>query len=722
MTLARTHTLEIDGAGATFAVLRVRGRERLHEPSRFEVTAAVDGSVELGSLLAQPARLAWALPDGSERAVLGSVDVVESVAQGLRVTIVPKIALLADAVDYQVFVDEDAVSIVEEVLSEHGISVERRLVREAPKRAQCVQCFESDLDFVSRLCAEEGISWFIVAGARDRVVLCDHDGGWEPLPGLGSMPVREPGGFGETEESVTEARVRVARVYDEVTLRDYNCETPLVDQTAAAASGQGGPLQHYAYPGGYADPDAGGDVAVIRLDQLRARRVVLEGKTTSRRLAPGHQVELVDDRRGDVTGTWVVLEVVHDAMDGTHDDRSYIGTFRAFRADASYRTAAPPQPRVGGVETATITGPAGAEIHAERLGRLKLRLRWDRRRPEDDTASALARVVQPPASGGLVFPRVGWENLVAFLHGSADAPWVLGRLYNGEAVPPDGLPGNKVVSAFGTLTSPGGGSRNLIRLDDTAGNEAMAFEASKDWNERTENDKSSKITANDAWTVGASRKLIVGQVLGTTVSGAQSYTVGANRTVNVTSNKTVDAGSETVIVGGLRTFDVGGDHGMSSASLTRLVGGAKVEAAIEHVNRSVKGAETVVVGGTWKTVAGASYNTSVSGLRTETVAGSKSIKSSKLYLKVRGAYSETLASRSTTAGSDREEGFSGALTYQIGGSASVKASEITIKARSKITLKAGGATVTITPSAITIDGDYKSSGESADDGSEEYPG
>ena len=42
--------------------------------------------------------------------------------------------------------------------------------------------------------------------------------------------------------------------------------------------------------------------------------MVLEGKTTSRRLAPGHQVELVDDRRGDVTGTWVVLEVVHDVV------------------------------------------------------------------------------------------------------------------------------------------------------------------------------------------------------------------------------------------------------------------------------------------------------------------------------------------------------------------------------------------------------------------------
>jgi type VI secretion system secreted protein VgrG len=257
-------------------------------------------------------------------------------------------------------------------------------------------------------------------------------------------------------------------------------------------------------------------------------------------------------------------------------------------------------------------------------------------------------------------------------------------------------------------------------MNDTAGNEGMNFNASKDFNERTENDKNSDITANDTWTVSAARKLIVGQVLSVKVGAAQSYTVGGSRTVNVTSNKLIGAASETVMVGGLRVFNIGGDYKTASASLTRLVGGAKAEAAIEHVTRSVKGAQTVLVGGSWNTVAGVSANVSVSGAATELVAGAKSIKASKYYLVVKGAYNETLASRTVKAGGDRQEGFGAAASYTVGGSATIKGSDIVVKATAKITLKAGGATITITPGAIEISGDYKSTVDSADDGSQEY--
>src|SRR5262249_9551113 len=152
--------------------------------------------------------------------------------------------------------------------------------------------------------------------------------------------------------------------------------------------------------------------------------------------------------------------------------------------------------------------------------------------------------------GGLFQPRVGWEALVSFQGTSGDAPVVLGRLYNGQAPPPNGLPGDKVVSAFGTQTTPGGGSANLVAMNDTAGKEGMSFNASKDFNEKTENDKTSNVSANDTWSVGAARKLIVGQVLSVKVSAAQSYTIGGSRTVNVTSNKMINAASESVMVGG----------------------------------------------------------------------------------------------------------------------------------------------------------------------------
>src|SRR5262249_51706240 len=156
------------------------------------------------------------------------------------------------------------------------------------------------------------------------------------------------------------------------------------------------------------------------------------------------------------------------------------------------------------------------------------------------------------------------------------------------------------------------------------------------------------------------------------------------------------------------------------ASLSRLVGGSKAELAIESVIRSVKGASTVLVGGSWKTVAGVSANVGVSGASTEIVSGAKSIKSSKYYLNVKGAYSRTLASGSITAGADRQEGFGATASYTVGGAATMKASEITVKAESKITIKAGDVTITITSGEVKIEGDYKSDVDSEDAGDQDY--
>jgi type VI secretion system secreted protein VgrG len=277
-----------------------------------------------------------------------------------------------------------------------------------------------------------------------------------------------------------------------------------------------------------------------------------------------------------------------------------------------------------------------------------------------------------------------------------------------------------VVSAYGTQTTPGGGSANVMEMNDTAGNEGMSFTASKDFNEKTENTKNTKITADDTWTVGADRKLLVGNVLSVKVGAAQTYTVGASRTVNTDANKMIGAASETVMIGGLRTFDIGGDLVTGCASLTRLVGGARVETAIEHSNRAVKGAQTVLIGGSWNTVAGASHNVAVSGASTELISGAKSIKASKYYLKVRGALNETLASRSVKAGGDRQEGFGAAASYAIAGATTIQGSDVTVSAKSNITINAGGITISITPSSVTISSDVKSTVDCEDAGNTDY--
>ncbi len=720
------YRFEVDGADVPWNVTRVRGEERIHAPFRFEVTCvAQDGEgaparVDTDALLTKKAKLTWAFTDG-ERVVEALVDTVECDGPAVRFTLVPKLALLDDTVDHLVFCDRTAIEIITAVLAEHGISVDDRVRRLPAKRAQCVQAWESDLAFVSRLCAEEGISYYLPIEEPDVIVLADDPSCFTDVSGIDALVVREHGGL-VSEESVTSAILRRNVVPDKLSLCDYNFEKPQLDLGVKADAGSGGKLQIYEQPGGYDNPALGEELATLRLAQARARRTELNARTSSRRLAPGYIVKLDDPSREAVSVRWLIVELLHEGSPtgASMGGLAYEASFVAVPAGDGYREPRAKAPKLGGVQTATATGAPGSEIHPDAYGRVKVLHRWDRRGSEDDTSSTFVRVIQPPTSGSFLQPRVGWEVLVGFHGTSADAPVVVGRLYNGETPPPSGLPGKKVVSSFGTQTTPGGGSANLISMNDTAGNEGLSFSASKDFNERTENDKNTKITADDTWSVGAARKLIVGQVLSQKVGGAQSYMIGGSRTVNVTSNKMINASSESVVIGGLRSFNVGGDYSASCATLTRLVGGARAELGIEHSNRAVKGVSTVLVGGSWNTVAGASANVSVMGASTELVSGAKTIKASRVAFSVKGILKETLASRSINAGADREEGFGTIGSYSIGGSASITGSDVTVKATTSITIKAGGVTIKMTPSSITIEGDVKSSIAGVDSGDINY--
>ncbi|WP_437312622.1 type VI secretion system Vgr family protein [Sorangium sp. So ce385] len=731
MALAQSVQLELDGEGAALRVIRLRGVERLCAPYAFEVSfsPARDAGPwpggALSDLVGKPARISMALPDGAARLIDGIVDAISASAAAYVATVVPKVSLLSDMVDYLVFLDREAVEIAKQVLSEHGITADARVARALAKRPQCVAAFETRLGFLSRILAEEGIAWYLPVDRKDVLVLADAKGAFDATPGVDALPVRELAAA-ETAESVQRVTLRRAMVPDRLTLRDYNFGQPTVDMTAAAGDGPG-QRERYEHPGGYPEPGLGRALAQIRLEEAQARQLVLTGVTSSRRLAPGHTIALEGSALDAVNAKWLVLEVAHELVDQSGGDAvdgevRYEARFTAVPADREHRPARRRAPRARGLETATVTAPAGSEIHTDRHGRAKIHLRWDRRRPVDDTSSTWTRVLQPPTSGGLMQPRTGWEVLTSFHAASADDPLVLGRMYNGAAVPARPLPGGKTGTVFGSLTTPGGGSANVIAMDDTAGNELMSFTASKDFNERTENDKATEITGDDTWSVGANRTAIVGKACQVAVTGAQSYTVAANRTVNLEANALVEAASESVLVGGLRVFNVGGDYSQSSASLARLVGAAKVETAVVHQTRHVTGPSTVLVGGSWNEHGVVDAAVKVGGASTEIISGSKKIDAGTYGLTVRGALSETLASRKIKAGGGISEEYTGPYVLSVGASAKLRGSDVTVEATASLTIKASGITVKMTPGSITIDGKFDGKVKSVDDGDESYDG
>src|SRR5262249_13657484 len=151
--------------------------------------------------------------------------------------------------------------------------------------------------------------------------------------------------------------------------------------------------------------------------------------------------------------------------------------------------------------------------------------------------------------------------------------------------------------------------------------------------ERTENDKSTTVTANDTRTVGADFTHIVGLAHGVTVDGAQSYDVGASRELTSVGNYVIDAGSESVAVGGVRYFKVGGDYETTAGTLLRTVGAAEAVVAVQEVDRHVSGVSTVVVGGGWTEIGGLTASTGVLGASVLNVGGPLSVDTRNYSLK-----------------------------------------------------------------------------------------
>ena len=426
----------------------------------------------------------------------------------------------------------------------------------------------------------------------------------------------------------------------------------------SGASGEGA-LEWYEVPGGLEDPDAGRELAAIRLAERRAGATSLEGEATAPELRAGEIVEVTGPPEELGDARWLALAVVHEARaEGGPEELAYRARFEAVPARDGFRPARrAPEPR-GGAGTAVVTGPPGKEIALDEHGRSRLRLRWDwrgTRDAADDRSSGFARVTQPQLSGAMLNPRVGWEELVGFSDRGGEIPVILGRMYNAVQAPPAALPAKKVETRLGTRATPGGSGGSGVGISDEAGNERLGLDTSGDYRERTENDKRTEIAGRSERVVGGARTVEVKERRVEKVAGALSLEVGGERKVAVDSNYGLKAASEAITRGGCPRIRAGGDYLTVTPSFVRMVGGAKQEVGVEHQSVFVKGASTLLVGGSVSTTAGPSESVGVAGAAIGEVSGAQTIDAGSYGLTVRGLYAERFGSRSVAAGGDVAE-------------------------------------------------------------------
>ena len=601
-----THfSLTLEGVEHDFQVLEFQGREAISQPYRFDLELVSErADLDLQALLHRPAFLAF---DPAGNGVHG---LVHRIAQGesgkrltrYRLTLVPQLAYLAHRTNQRIFQHLSVPQIVAQVLEEHGIQANAYRFQLGPvlypEREYCVQYDESDLHFIQRLCEEEGIHYHFEHSTVGHVLVFGDDQTSFARLGRPTAYLQD-NGMTANEPVIKRFAVRVATRTSRVSRRDYDFEQPRLLMEAAyrgestADALPQSDLEDYDYPGRFTERAHGKHLSQRALERHRHDYRLAEGNSDQPGLVSGHLLEMSDHPRREWNDLWLLTEVLHEGKQpqvleesvtshvapGDGFVQGYRNRFSATPWDTPFRPALNhPKPKVLGSQTAVVTGPAGEEIHCDEYGRVRVQFHWDREAQADDKTSCWLRVSSSWAGdryGGIAIPRVGMEVLVTFLEGDPDQPLVTGCLYHKEHQVPYDLPANKTRTVFKTLSSPGGGGYNELRIEDRKGQEQIYIHAQRDWDENIEHDQKirvgherhdtveansySEFRAEEHLTVAGDRKVEVKPDDHLTIGQTQHIKLGTAQLTKAGREIHLKAGQKMVIEAGIElTLKAGG--------------------------------------------------------------------------------------------------------------------------------------------------------------------
>ncbi|WP_421205239.1 type VI secretion system tip protein TssI/VgrG [Aeromonas enteropelogenes] len=582
----------------TFVVAEFALEEALNGPFQLRLElASPQPDIDFAAVLDQPCELLVWYHGELQRRVCGVVSDFAQGDSGFRRTryqllVQPALWRLSLRQNSRIFQAQKPDEILSILLQEHGITdYAFALKNEHAQREYCVQYRETDLDFLNRLAAEEGMFYFFeFEQGKHRLVFADDaaalTAGPELFFNLGNRSL-EQGPY------VRQFHYREAVRTSDVELKDYSFKTPAYGlshkKLGAELEHQRQSYQHFDYPGRYKQDPSGKAFAQHRLDALRNDAVTGQGKSNSAALLPGQYFSLTEHPNANLNSDWQIVHIRHTGQqpqaleeEGGSGPTVYHNEFGVVKASRTWRARigspqAPHKPMGDGQQIAIVVGPEGEEIYCDEHGRVKLQFPWDRYGSSNDQSSCWVRVSQGWAGGQygmMAIPRIGHEVIVSFLEGDPDQPIVTGRTYHATNRPPYELPANKTRTVLRTETHQGEGF-NELRFEDQAGQEEIYLHGQKDLNVLIENDAAwhikhdehrdidnervTRIKANDHLTVEGEKRDHIKGDHSLTIDASlhqklgQSWLTQAGQEVHVKAGAKVmlEAGSElTVKVGG----------------------------------------------------------------------------------------------------------------------------------------------------------------------------
>ncbi|MDR1999921.1 MAG: type VI secretion system tip protein VgrG [Zoogloeaceae bacterium] len=471
---------------AALLVETFTGREAVSEGFCFSIDCVSSNAhFDLQTLIGEEITLRLLLADGSKRSWHGYVtEALQLGADGgfarYRLIMEPWLAFLDRRHNNYLFQDKTVTDILGQIFAGYSqASWTNQITQPLRNHSISTQYRETDLAFIRRLLAEEGLSYRFehdqsaAAGddtphARHKLILFDREA---ELP-TATQPVIRFHRSDATEASDTLQSWQEHRHVQSnaVALSGWDYKRLLATGATANSTFDNGELpalEHHdaSLPYRFEDSNAAQLRTDLRLAAHESRMQRYKGNGTARQLAEGTVFTLSQhqDHTGE-TARFTVLAVEHHGANNLGSEAAKLLECRDIEAGA-YRNHLLAQPAQQPLvpppckkpatrpQTALVVGLPDQALTTERDHRIKIQFHWQRgnvpnpgglaatsgNAPGNDQSGTWVRVgewLSGPNWGTHFLPRIGAEVLVDFVDGDIDRPIITGQAYNGADLPP----------------------------------------------------------------------------------------------------------------------------------------------------------------------------------------------------------------------------------------------------------------------------------------------
>jgi type VI secretion system secreted protein VgrG len=492
-------TISSSALPGTTRVAAFTGVEAISRPYEIEIflliRAGVGEEIDLADPIGAKARLVIdrqndRIPPFVFCGVFGEVELLHAIDGWalVRALLVPRLWQLGLSRHSRIFTLRTVPEVIEAVLQDNGLTgddYELRLGAYEIEEHIC-QYRESDLDFISRWMEREGIFYYFEHGEdREKLILSDSIS-YDKSPI--NQPVRyypQAGGDTSAGASLRSFKANHATLPAKVMLKDYDYARPKLDVSGTAPVSDSGVGEVSLYGERFFSPGAGSRLAMIRSEELLAKKVTYRAKGTRFHLRPGYTFDLEEHPLPSFNAGYLTTTARHygnqaaqtltqfrDMVDLPYDD-IYVVELTAIRSSTQFRAESrTPWPRIYGFQNGIIEGPANSEYaQIDNQGRYSVKFQFDESDLRGTEASTFVRMIQPHGGSieGFHFPlRKGTEVMISFLGGDPDRPVIAG-------VAPNALTPSPITSSNHTRNVIQTGGRNRLEIEDLAGQQRITL-------------------------------------------------------------------------------------------------------------------------------------------------------------------------------------------------------------------------------------------------------